>query len=132
MHIVTLYFVEPAKCIRPPPPTCHFTESKLDQLFKNIVDHNGKYKVSFEEKHFFNISMKVFETLTTKSKNRKKACKIKNNYPINKKIPGAHLQIVSNNCKFLKKIQAPIYKNMRRQNYVYRRGTDRQKDGQTD
>ena len=32
----------------------------------------------------------------TKSKNRKKPCKMKKNYPINMKIPGAHLQMVSN------------------------------------
>lgn len=60
MHIVTLYFVEPAKCIRPPPPTCQLTKSKLAQFFKNIVDHNGKYNVLFQEKHIFNVSIKVF------------------------------------------------------------------------
>ena len=45
------------------------------------------------------------------SKNRKKACKIWKNYPINKKIPGAHLQMLSNQHTHFqkKKNHEPIF-----------------------
>ena len=53
-------------------------------------------------------------------KNQKKDCKLKKIYPINMKIPGAHFQMASNQCK----VHAFISQNMRGQNHVRRRGTD--------
>ena len=56
------------------------------------------------------------------------------NYPINIKIPGAHLLMMSNHWlsvyKFSEKIYSPISTNMRGQNHVHRRRTDRQTDVQ--
>ena len=44
-------------------------------------------------------------------------------------IPGAHVQMLSIQCtNFQEKIHAPISQNMRGQQHVHRRGTDRQTD----
>ena len=61
-------------------------------------------------------------------KNQKKDCKLKKIYPINMKIPGAHFQMASNQCK----VHAFISQNMRGQNRVHRRRTDIQTDRRTE
>ena len=61
----------------------------------------------------------------------KTACLTKKNYPTNMKIPGEHLQMVSNQCTNLRKIHTPISQNACGQNHVHRQGTDRRTDSRT-
>ena len=58
MCMEPMYLVKPTKC---PPPTANLqNEWKLAQLFKNIVNHNSKYKVAFKKQHILMFESKFF------------------------------------------------------------------------
>ena len=60
---------------------------------------------------------KLFSTLYLFiKKKQKKACKMKKNYPINKIIPGAHIQMVNNQFNIFRNIHASVLQDMRGQN----------------
>ena len=98
-------------------------------------------KLQLKNNTFSMFNSKFFITLKTlilaikKSKNRKKPFKWRKNYPIYMKIPGEHLQIVSNKCTNFQKIHAPNLIEHAWTNSCSKTGdrqTDRQTGTQTD
>ena len=127
------------ECVLTPPPANFQNENyhnSLTILLIIIVNTKLQFKnntFSIFESKFLIIFKTLFLFIKKKDQvqKQKKACKMKKIYPINMKIPGAHLQIVSNQCThFQKNLCTHLLE------YAWTKSCpqtgDRETDGQTD